>query len=296
MPSFSSFVDKNTKYIYPSFALFFIFMMMAFPLCYTIYNSFMDWSLTYSLEPVYVGLDNYVKIFSSDKRFWNSIFITAYFTILAMAVEIVLGVLIAILFDAKEFRGKRIVRSIFLMSMMATPVAIAMVWLLMFEPTAGVMNYLMQLLGLPKSLWIAGSTSVIPSLILVDVWEWTPLITLIVIAGLAGLPSEPFESACVDGANAIQVFFRITLPMLAPTISVAALLRLIDCVKTFDIIYTMTAGGPGYSSENLNIYTYQTSFQYFNFGYASSLLVIFFTLVLGLSLLIITLRRKLDLS
>lgn len=294
LESFSRFVDKYAKWIYPSVSILFILGMMVYPLGYTVYNSLTDWNLSYGGDQMWVGLANYKEIFTSDDRFWNSVKLTFYFTIAAMVVEVVLGVLIAILFDARDFRGKRVVRSIFLMSMMATPVAIAMVWMLMFEPTAGILNHFLKQLGLPKLLWIAGSNTVIPSLVLVDIWEWTPLISLIVIAGLAGLPHEPYESARVDGANSFQIFFKITLPMLAPTISVAALLRLIDCVKTFDIIYVMTMGGPGYSSETLNIYTYQQSFQYFNFGYASSLLVIFFTLVLGLSLLSITIRKKLE--
>ncbi len=169
-----------------------------------------------------------------------------------------------------------------------------MVWLLMFEPTAGVINFVLGQLGLPKQLWIAGSATVIPSLVLVDVWEWTPLITLIVLAGLAGLPSEPFEAARVDGASYWQTLWRVTLPMLLPTISVAGLLRFIDCIKTFDIIYGMTGGGPGFSSETLNIYTYNQAFYYFNFGYASSLLVIFFTIVAGVSLLVAYSRRRLE--
>ncbi len=290
----SRFVDKNCKWIYPSFAILFIFAMMLYPLIYTFYNSLTDWSLTSGMEPSYIGLQNYRDLFTNDDRFWNSVKITFYFTILAMVAEVVLGVMIAILFNHRDFRGKRVARSIFLMSMMATPVAIAMVWLLIFEPTAGILNHVMATLGLPKLLWTSGSSSVIPALVLVDVWEWTPLIALIVIAGLAGLPTEPYESARVDGASSFQIFFKITLPMIAPTISVAALLRLIDCLKTFDIIYVMTGGGPGQSSESMNIYSYLVSFQYFNFGYASSLLVIFFTLVLGLSLLTILLRKKLE--
>ncbi len=291
---FSRFVDRNIRWIYPSFSILFVLGLMAYPLCYTVYYSLTDWSLTSGMGAMYIGLKNYVDIFTADDRFWNSVRQTIYFTVLAMIIEVVLGVLIAVLFNARDFRGKRLARSIFLMSMMATPVAIAMVWLLMFEPTAGVLNNVMGALNLPKPLWTSGSSTVIPSLVLVDVWEWTPLIALIVIAGLAGLPVEPYESARVDGATPVQIFFRITLPMIAPTISVAALLRLIDCLKTFDIIYTMTGGGPGTTSETLNIYTYQVSFQYFNFGYASSLLVIFFALVLGLSLLAITLRKKLE--
>ena len=125
-------------------------------------------------------------------------------------------------------------------------------------------------------------------------WEWPPLITLIVLAGLAGLPSEPFEAARVDGASYWQILRKVTLPMLLPTISVAGLLRFIDCIKTFDIIYGMTGGGPGFSSETLNIYTYNQAFYYFNFGYASALLVIFFTIVTGISLLVTYSRRRLE--
>lgn len=290
----SRFIDRNCRWIYPSFSILFILALMLYPLGYTFYNSLTDWSLTSGTEPMYIGLQNYIELFTADERFWNSVKVTIYFTVLAMIVEVVLGVLIAVLFNHKDFRGKRVVRSIFLMSMMATPVAIAMVWLLIFEPTAGILNHIMASLGLPKLLWTSGSSTVIPALVLVDVWEWTPLISLIVIAGLAGLPSEPYESARVDGATSFQIFFKITLPLIAPTISVAALLRLIDCLKTFDIIYVMTGGGPGDSSESMNIYSYLVSFQYFNFGYASSLLVIFFTLVLGVSLLTITLRKKLE--
>ena len=297
--------DRNAYWLFPASAVLFILMLMVFPLGYTIYNSFTDWSLTHGTKVNFVGFKNYIDIFMHDDRFWGSVWRTFYFTALAMAVELVLGVLIAVLFDSRDFRGKRLARSIFLMAMMATPVAVAMVWMLIFEPTAGVLNYVIkasgieafmrEYLGISQMLWITDSSTVIPSLVLVDIWEWTPLISLIVIAGLATLSREPYESALVDGATSFQIFFRITLPMIAPIIGVAALLRLVDCLKTFDIIYTMTMGGPGYSSETLNIYSYQMSFQYFNFGYASALLVIFFALVLGISLIVTYLRRGLEL-
>jgi multiple sugar transport system permease protein len=292
--------DRNAHWLFPGATVLFLAALMAFPLGYTIYNSFTDWSLTHGSAVNWVGFKNYYTILFEDDRFWGSVWRTLYFTGLAMAVEVTLGVLIAVLFDARDFRGKRAARSIFLMAMMATPVAVAMVWLLIFEPTTGILNWLIMasgikdLFGLPVLQWTSGSSMVIPSLVLVDIWEWTPLIALIVIAGLATLSKEPYESALVDGATSFQIFFRITLPMIAPTIAVAALLRLVDCLKTFDIIYTMTLGGPGYSSETLNIYTYQTSFQYFNFGYASALLVLFFVLVLGLSMALTYMRRGLE--
>jgi multiple sugar transport system permease protein len=175
--------------------------------------------------------------------------------------------------------------------MVATPVAIALVWMMMYNPTLGVMNYLVSLVGLGPYTWVSNAALVIPALAVVDTWEWTPLITLITLAGLATLPIEPYESAVIDGASAAQMFWRITLPLLRPTIIVALLFRAIDCLKTFDIIYVMTQGGPGFASETLNVYTFQVGLFYFHMGYASSLLVILFALVLGVSLLLIKVRR-----
>ena len=292
-PMITRFIDRHQRWLFPAPAVIFVLLMMIFPLGFTLWNSFSGWSLTAGRPNTLIGPQNYFAILA-DARFWNAVWNTLYFTALAMTLELVLGVAMALLLDFKDYPGKRVVTSILLLPMMATPVAVAMVWLLMFEPTAGVINFTLGQLGLPKQLWIAGSNSVIPSLVLVDVWEWTPLITLIVLAGLAGLPSEPFEAARVDGASYWQILRRVTLPMLLPTISVAGLLRFIDCIKTFDIIYGMTGGGPGFSSETLNIYAYNQAFYYFNFGYASALLVIFFTIVTGISLLVTYSRRRLE--
>jgi multiple sugar transport system permease protein len=175
--------------------------------------------------------------------------------------------------------------------MVATPVAIALVWMMMYNPTLGVMNYLVGLIRLGPFKWVSDTYLVIPALAMVDTWEWTPLITLITLAGLASLPLEPYESALIDGATPAQMFWRITLPLLRPTIMVALLFRAIDCLKTFDIIYVMTGGGPGFASETLNVYTFQVGLFYFHIGYACSLLMILFALVLGVSLVLIKARR-----
>lgn len=283
------FFDRYIQWIFPLPALVFIIAMILFPLSYTLWNSLTGWSLSEGKPAAFIGLQNYSNLFK-DARFQGALIRTAYFTVLAVTLETIFGVSIA-LFLNKVFRGKRLLTSILLLPMMATPVAIAMVWLLMYEPTAGIINFLLQQFGLPKGLWIGGKSSVIPSLVLVDLWQWTPMIVLICLAGLTALPRDPFESAIVDGASPWQITYRITLPLLMPTISVAVLLRLIDALKTFDIIYTMTLGGPGFASETLNILTYQYAFYYLHFGYASSLLVVFFTLVLGVSFLTTYLRR-----
>lgn len=287
--------DRFSRWLFPLPSVLFLLALMVFPLVYTITNSFTGWSLSEGNPRTFIGIQNYIHLFTNDPRFFNAIVQTFYFSFFALFFEVVLGVAMAIFIDARDYPGKRMVNTILLLPMMATPVAVAMVWLLMFEPTAGIVNYVLRTLHLPTSLWLAGSNTVIPSLALVDIWEWTPLITLIGLAGLSSLPSDPFEAARVDGASFLQTVRHITLPMLMPTLSVAILLRMIDVLKTFDIIYTMTGGGPGFSSETLNIYTYNQAFYYLNFGYASSILVIFFTVVAGMALLVTYTRGKLEL-
>lgn len=267
-----------------------VFVLMVFPVFYTVYMSLHSWFASSLTAPEFIGLQNFQRAFIQDERFRNAIWLTLYFTALATALQMILGVSLALLLN-RPFRGKGFFRSIFLLPMVATPVAIALVWMMMYNPTLGVMNYLVGLVGLGPYKWVSDVRFVIPALAVVDTWEWTPLITLISLAGLATLPLEPYESALIDGATPAQMFWRITLPLLRPTIMVALLFRSIDCLKTFDIIYVMTAGGPGFASETLNVYTFQVGLFYFHIGYASSLLVILFALVLGVSLVLIKVRR-----
>src|SRR5262249_28903705 len=263
---------------------------MAFPVAYTLYMSVHSWFASSLTSPQFIGLGNFRRAFVEDDRFRNALWLTVYFTGLATLLQLMLGVAIALVLN-RPFRGKGLVRSIFLLPMVATPVAIALVGMMMYNPTLGVMNYLVGLVGLGPYKWVSNAAVVVPALVIVDTWEWTPLITLITLAGLATLPIEPYESALIDGASSAQMFWRITLPLLRPTIIVALLFRAIDCLKTFDIIYVMTQGGPGFASETLNVYTFQVGLFYFHIGYASSLLVILFALVLGVSLLLIKVRR-----
>jgi multiple sugar transport system permease protein len=163
--------------------------------------------------------------------------------------------------------------------------------LMMYDPTAGLLNYLLSLIGQPPSLWVADPNLALACLVVVDSWKYTPLVMLIVLAGLSALPTDPYESAVIDGANSAQLFWHITLPLLRPTIMVAILFRSIDALKTFDSIFVITKGGPVYASETLNIYSFIQAFEYFNMGYSSALLMIFFALVMGVSVIFMRLRR-----
>ncbi len=264
-------------------------LMLLFPLVYTLYLSLHAWFASSTTPPRFVALKNYLDM-TKDARFLNGVLRTFSYTGLAVAGEVILGTAMALLFN-RSFAGRGLARTLFLLPMVATPVAIALVWLLMYDPASGVLNYLLTLLRLPTNLWVNDPRTVIPSLVLVDIWQWTPLVMLIALAGLAALPSEPYEAAIVDGASGLQMLWYITLPLLRPYIVVAALFRGIDALKTFDTIYVITRGGPAFASETLNLYIYSNAFEYLHIGYSSAMLVVFFWIVLALSLALIAVRR-----
>jgi multiple sugar transport system permease protein len=213
------------------------------------------------------------------------------YTALSVIAPLFLGTLAALVFDV-QFPLRGFLRGIFVMPMMATPVAIALVWTMMFHPQLGVLNYLLSLVGIPPQEWIYNQISVIPSLVLVETWQWTPLVMLIVLGGLAAVPREPYESAEIDGANAWQKFRYLTMPMIAPFLMIAVIIRSIDAVKSFDIIYAMTQGGPGTASETINIYLYNTAFSYYDIGYGSAMAVIFFIFIVALSFVLLMVRQR----
>jgi len=288
----SGFFERNLRYIFPLPALIFVLLLMVFPVGYTLFISFTDWTLTSGRPLEVVGLESYLTVLK-EPRFLDALGRTFAFTFGAVVAESILGTTIALVLN-REFKGKNALKFILLLPLVATPVAIGIVWNLFYDPTIGFLNYVLSVLGLPQSGWVTASATVLPSLMIVDIWQWTPMIALIVLAGLAGLSTEPYESAKVDGASSLQTLVHITLPLLMPTILTAVILRAIDALKTYDIIYAMTQGGPGYASETLNILAYKFSFEYFNLGQASALLVFLFFVVLLFSLGVMQLRKRFE--
>ncbi len=284
-------LSRHMKLLFILPSLIFVLAMMVFPIGYTVWLSFNEWNGSVNKSPQGVGLNNYSNLLTADTRFWDSVLRTFLFSIGAVVAELLLGLGIALLLQGK-FTGQNFIKTLILLPMVATPVAIGMAWLLMFEPTIGLLNSILRAWGIPPQPWLGSEQQALWCLVIVDVWQWTPMMALIILAGITVLPEEPYEAARVDGASPLQRFFYLTLPLLMPTLVVAVLLRSIDALKTFDIIYTMTRGGPGYATETINTYSYVQSFEYFNLGKASSLLVIFFAIVLGISLLFIQVRRR----
>ena len=269
-------------------AVLVVLAVIVFPWLFTLWMSLFDWKIGSKAQ--FVGLANYGEL-ATNTRFLTAIAHTLVFTALAVIAPLVLGTAAALVFHQK-FAGRGFWRGAFVLPMMATPVAIALVWVMMFHPQQGVLNYLLSLVGMPPSEWVYSPLLAIPCLVLVDIWQWTPLVMLIVLGGLASLPTDPFEAAYMEGATRWQTLRYVTLPLLMPFIMVAAVVRLIDALKTFDTIYVITQGGPGTASETINLYLYLQAFSFYQIGKASSVVVVFFVLVVGLSLLLFWLKER----
>ena len=270
-------------------ALVVVLAVIIFPWVFTIWMSLREWKV--GSPTTFVGLANYLRL-PTDPRFVEAVGHTLSYTALSVVLPLVFGTLAAVVFHQK-FAARGFWRGIFIMPMMATPVAIALVWTMMFHPQLGVLNYLLSLVGLPPQLWVFNPTTVIPSLVLVETWQWTPLVMLIVLGGLAAIPTEPYESAQINGANFWQVFRFITLPLIMPFLFIAGMIRMIDAVKSFDIIFAITQGGPGSASETINVYLYSVAFVYYDLGYGSAIAVVFFLLIVALAALLLYLRKRL---
>jgi multiple sugar transport system permease protein len=225
-----------------------------------------------------------------DVEFWNGLWITFGLYVLSLALQLVLGTWIALLLHGSR-RMSGLVRTLMISPFVLPPVVVGMMWLVILDPAIGAANWLLQQAGLPRSDWLASPTWVIPTVAMIDTWQWTPYVALIMLGGLQGLPPNVYEAAQIDGASRARIFRRITLPLLLPTLVTAAILRSVDLLRFFDIIYITTQGGPGNASNTLNIYGFRKGFEFFEIGYASALMITLSTIVLG-AVLVLTQARK----
>lgn len=241
----------------------------------------------------FVGLDNF-RFALDDKFFWSSTRVTVIFTVAAVSIEMVAGVAIAfLLHGAKWFKG--IVRSILLLPLATAPVAVGLIWRYMYHPEFGVYGYyfnhnpLSELLLGGREVNLLGDLNLaLPSVILFDIWQWTPFVAIITLAGLQSLPKEPFEAAELDGASTWQVLRRLTFPMLAPVLTLVFLLRTIDALRLYDAIIALTRGGPGTATETLSFYLYRLGLVKFRMDQASAIALLF--LYVSIIITIIALR------
>ena len=259
---------------------------------YSFSLSFHDWNIIRSQDWSWIGLDNYRTIISEDPYFFESLKVTLIFLVGTISLQFIFGLIIALILH--EITGKVLgfLRPALIVPTIMTPVVVGIIWRLMYNPDIGMLNYFLSLVGLPPINWTGMPGTALPSVMMADIWEWTPFMALVMLAGLKALPQEPFEAALVDGASPWQKFRYITLPLLAPAMLVALLIRLMDAFKTFDLVFVLTQGGPGMSTEILNYYTYRYGFKFFHLGYASALSWILVVIVTIASMLFIKLIRS----
>lgn len=255
------------------------------PIVYTIYTSLEDYHLAYAHEKGFVGLSNYISILS-DSRFWNSLCLTLLYAAGCLIVQLVLGMVIALLL-AKQTRGLGFIRGILLLPIFLAPVVVAFLWRLLFSPSLGLINYFLAFFGIGPYEWIYSPRQALPSLMLVEIWQKTPELVLIIFTGLLSIPNDVEEAALVDGASSWKLFWTIKVPLLKPILMVGILFRVIDLLKAFDVIYILTRGGPGISTETLSLYAYTMGFSFLRMGYASSLAMVLVLIILILAIVII---------
>jgi multiple sugar transport system permease protein len=264
-------------------ALVFMTVVGFFPFIHSLYLSLQEYNLAGGFTWRFVGLANYARAIN-DGQFWNSMMLTGLFTLASVVVSLALAIGLALVFN-KDLPGFTLLRTIVLVPMLVTPIAVGIIWRIMMTPSQGLLNYLFTSIGLPPLAWANSTDTALLSILLVDVWEWTPFVFIIIFAGLRALPRSPFEAAAIDGAPPSMVFFHITLPMLKPVIVIAVLLRLIDAMRTYDTVYLLTRGGPNLSTDLASVYLQRINFQFFDLGYGAALswvFVLLLSIVVGL--------------
>lgn len=284
---------SNAGYLFLAPAVLVLLAISAFPLIYAVNVSLHQLIISkpYLGEP-WVGLRNYAKLFA-DKDFFNSLRATFMLAIPAIGSEFLLGLGCALLLNRKV-RGIRVIRTIVLIPMMVAPVVVGLTWKFMLDYDTGILNYFIRRIGLNPPIWLGDKNWAIPALIITDVWQWTPLFTLLILAGLQSLPNEPFEAAKVDGASRWQIFYQITFPMLSSFILIALLLRVIDVLRVFDTVFVMTGGGPGRVTVFVSLFAYRQAFSYYYVSYGIAAAFVILLIIALLANLFIKIFKRAD--
>jgi len=283
--------DRAGCWLFLTPALIFLSITALFPLLYSLYLSFFRLKLNLPNQvPIFNGLGNYLKIFKDEMlrvSTWNTI----VFAVISVALEVVLGLMIAMVICSDKLWA-RVATSIFMIPMIMAPVAIGTMWRMMLDSSTGVINYFLGFFGIDRIQWLADPQMAKVSVLLVNVWQLTPWVTVICAAGLKALPTDCIEAALIDGASPRQVFWNIILPLIRPVLVIVVMMRFTDAFKVFDTVYVMTNGGPGTATEMLPNYIYKQGLKYYDAGYAAALAIVFVLTMTLVSMFFLRLRRK----
>jgi multiple sugar transport system permease protein len=256
-------------------------LIVLFPLVFTIFTSAYDYTLLHRSYDTFIGLENYREAFAAN-YFGESLWVTLKFVIAVVVLEFLLGFTVALMLNSVT-RFKDVYYLILLMPLLINPVVVALIWRMFLHPELGIVNWLLSLIGIGPVNWLGDVRIAFWTVVLVDIWHQVSFMIVLLLAGLSALPREPYEAARMDGASTLQAFFHVTLPLMRPVIVVTLLIRLIFAVKTFDLVFIMTRGGPGTSTDLISYFIYRSAFFGLNIGQASAISVVLLVIVLALT-------------
>ena len=255
---------------------------LVYPVLQAFYLSLYDWKIGSKFEDApFVGLRHFVRMVS-DSNVHESIWVTLRFGFWTITIEMFLGVALALLLE-KPIRGASVFRTIFILPLMISPVVVGLIWRYLFDARIGWINYYLGKIGIEPQVWLGNADLAFFAIVFTDIWQWTPFIFIIVIAGLQALPSEILEASRIDGANWWQHILFVKLPMIRSILLIALLLRLIDVFRALEVMYILTGGGPGRATELLSLHIYNRAFETQQLGYASAISVLLIVIVFALS-------------
>ncbi len=260
--------------------------MVGYPFVSLIILSFYRFSILRSeAGREYIGLENY-DFLLDDPELWERFIFTGQFVVTSVTCQFIIGIFVAYHLQ-KSFRGRDIIFTVLMMPMMVCPIVVGFLWRYMFNSEWGVVNYLVTLTGSGKVDWLGVTDNALLAVVIADTWMWTPFVILLATAAFRGIPKVIYEAADIDGASAFYRFTRITLPLAAPILFIALLLRMIDSFKQYDLFFAMTGGGPGSTTQTVSFSLGKVAFSYFYTGEASALAVILLLIIIGLSLVLV---------
>jgi multiple sugar transport system permease protein len=265
------------KYLFIWPALLIVLAISIFPLIYSLTTSFMSFRLMPPTPPRFVGFDNYWSLLQNE-RFWNVALTTSIIAFISVFLQYAVGFAVALALNSRV-PGERLFRVSFLLPMLVAPVAVALIARQIFNPTMGPLNQLMSGIGFPNLPFLTETHWALGAIITVEIWQWTPFVILMLLAGLQTLPDDVYEAAALENASPWQQFWGITFPMMLPISAAVVFIRLIESYKIIDTVFVMTGGGPGISTETLTLFAYQEGFKKFNLGYTSALSFLFLIVI-----------------
>ena len=267
----------SSKHFFLLPALLTLVAIILFPLLFTIRVSCSSWDVFQSgLD--YIGVKNYGRVFA-DERFWQSLGRLSLLSLISVSLQYTLGFALA-LAVWKQVRGGRFLRVLFLIPMMTTPVVMSVIWRTVFHESLGPANDILGMFGIGAVPWLSSATGAFISVLIVEVWQWTPFMFLLLLAGLVSLPREPYLAAAIDGAGAWRTFWQVTFPLMAPITIGALIIRLIEASKIMDTVYVLTSGGPGTATETSSYYIYIRGLRDFQIGYSAALSLVYLVIMI----------------